>query len=89
MFLDPSGGRITQIMRLPIDTSGDRVVVGKPAVFATGAFGYSAPVGGFDVTPDGRRLLVPLRGPAPPPAATQPAVLQLIVNADLSAGVRP
>jgi Tol biopolymer transport system component len=87
-FVDTSGAiGEQQIMRLPVDTSGARVVVGNPAVFATGPFGWSTPVGGFDVTPDGKRLLVTLRRSSPQPGATQPAVLQLIVHADLSGGV--
>jgi serine/threonine-protein kinase len=89
LFLDAWGAASPRIMRLPVDTSGDRVVVGDPGVFATGPFGASTPVGGFDVTPDGRRLLVLLSRPAPNPEATQPAVLQLMVHADLSGGVRP
>lgn len=84
LFLDPSETGSPQIMRLPVGTSGDRVVVGNPAVLATGPFGASTPVGGFDVTPDGSRLLVLLRSPAPEPGATQPSVLRLIVHADLS-----
>jgi hypothetical protein len=71
-----------------VDTSGDRVVVGTPTVLASGRFGSSTPVGGFDITPDGRRLLVMIGPPPPPPGADQPAALQLIVHADLSGGGR-
>ena len=89
LFIDQSDGPPSRIMQLPVETDGDRVIVGTAGVFATGPFGSSTPVGGFDVTHDGRRLLVVL-GPAPsPPSATQPAVLQLIVHADLSGGARP
>ncbi len=87
LFLDRSG-ETTRIMRLPIDTSGDRVVVGNPKVMASGRLGGTTPVGGFDVTPDGRRLLVTLPPPPPPPGDAQPAALQLIVHADLSGGAR-
>jgi Tol biopolymer transport system component len=89
LYIDQSAGPPARIMRLPVETADDRVIVGTATLFATGPFGSTTPVGGFDVTPDGRRLLVVL-GPAPsPPKATQPAALQLIVHADLSGGARP
>jgi serine/threonine-protein kinase len=88
LFIDHTDGTATQIVRLPVDTSGDRVVVGTPTVLASGRFGSSTPVGGFDITPDGRRLLVMIGPPPPPPGADQPAALQLIVHADLSGGGR-
>jgi hypothetical protein len=75
-------------MRLPIDTSRDRVVVGTPAAVAAGRFASSTPVGGFDVTPDGRRLLV-LLASTPLPADDASPALRLIVHADLSGGARP
>jgi len=87
LFMDRSGGA-TRIMRLPIDTSGDRVAVGNSSVMASGRFGGTTPVGGFDVTPDGSRLLAILGPPPPPSDAAQPAALQLIVHADLSGSAR-
>jgi hypothetical protein len=45
--------------------------------------------GGFDVTPDGKRLLVMLYNPSLQAVAAQPSVLQLLVHADLSGEVRP
>ncbi len=87
LFMDRSGGA-TRIMRLPVDTSGDRVAVGNSSQVASGRFAGTTPVGGFDVTPDGSRLLVILGGPPPPSDAAQPAALQLIVHADLSGGAR-
>jgi hypothetical protein len=76
-------------MRLPIDTSRDRVVVGTPTAVAAGRFASSTPVGGFDVTPDGRRLLVLLATTPPPADDASPPALRLIVHADLSGGARP
>jgi hypothetical protein len=58
------------------------------SVVASGRFAGTTPVGGFDVTPDGSRLLVILGAPPPPSDAAQPAALQLIVHADLSGGAR-
>jgi serine/threonine-protein kinase len=86
-FFDYSDGS-TRIMRLPVDASGDRVTVGNPSVVASGRFGLTTPVGGFDVTPDGSRLLVTLGAPPPPSDAAKPAALQIIVHADLSGGAR-
>ena len=87
LFMDHSGGA-ARIMRLPANTSGDRVAVGNSTVMASGRFGGTTPVGGFDVTPDGTRLLAILSPPPPPSDAPQPAALQLIVHADLSGGAR-
>jgi hypothetical protein len=90
LLLELPGASSNSIMRLSVETSGDRVVVGAPAVFATGRFIASTPVGGFDVTPDGRRLLATRVTPSSqPPDAAQIAVLRLVVHADLSGGVRP
>jgi Tol biopolymer transport system component len=88
LFVDASErSNERQIVRLPVDTSGERVVVGNPTVVAIGQFNTSTPVGGFDVTPDGGRLLVTRRSPQA--NATEAAMLQLIIHADLSGGVRP
>jgi Tol biopolymer transport system component len=87
LFFDHSGGA-TRIVRLPVNASGDRVTVGNSSVVASGRFALTTPVGGFDITPDGSRLLVILGAPPPPSDAAKPAALQLIVHADLSGGAR-
>jgi Tol biopolymer transport system component len=91
LFIDigDSAAAAQRIMRLPIDTSRDRVVVGTPTAVAAGRFASSTPVGGFDVTPDGRRLLVLLATTPPPADDASPPALRLIVHADLSGGARP
>jgi eukaryotic-like serine/threonine-protein kinase len=65
---------------------GDPIRVGQPEVFAEGDFGNSTPVTGYDVSKDGRRLLVTLPMPKDAEArsgdsATSPLQLQLILNA--------
>lgn len=65
---------------------GNPIRVGQPEVFAEGDFASSTPVTGYDISRDGRRLLMTLPMPADAEArsggsATSPLQLQLLLNA--------
>jgi serine/threonine protein kinase len=78
---------LRDIVRVPIDVTGDRVISGTPSVFASGAFSWSTPVAGFDVTKDGKRILTNVTVAPTPGAPGSPSVgrtLQLIFHANLA-----
>lgn len=80
---------LREIVRVPIDVTGDRVIPGAPSVFASGAFNWSGPIGGFNVTKDGTRILASLTASPAPGAPVAPSVgttLRLILHANLAGG---
>jgi len=79
------------IVRVAIDTGGPRIGVGTPAVVAAGAFNWSTPVAGFDVTRDGARILATVTAPRAPGAPSGPptgTTLRLTMNPNLSGARR-
>ena len=64
---------IVEIVRIPIDSSDDRLRIGSPVTFATGAFNKSVPVSNFDVSTDVSRVLTTVD--APPASGATPAPL--------------
>ncbi len=86
----PDGGAVfyvvpprRQIVRTAIDTSGGHLSVGRTDLFARGDFGFSTPVGGFNVSPDGSRVLASMFiRPSPDAVPSVPilSTLQIIVH---------
>jgi serine/threonine-protein kinase len=70
--LTETGGAIREIVRVSIETAGDRLRIGPPVTFAKGEFNRSTPVSNFDITADGSRILTTVDA-APVGGATSPA----------------
>jgi Tol biopolymer transport system component len=85
---NPAAPAASQITRVSIDTSGDRVTIGSVDVFATPAFTSSTPVSGFDISPDNQRVLVTMTAPRPAGGAAVSPALQLTLHANLARAAR-
>ena len=85
--LSETGGSIQEIVRVSIDTTGDRLQVGPPATFAKGEFNRSTPVANFDITANGSRILTTIDATAAegatPPASVR-RTLQLMYPPSLA-----
>ena len=85
--LSDAQATLRDIVRVPIEVTGDRVIPGTPSVFASGAFSWSTPVAGFDVTKDGKRILANMSAPPAAGATGSPSAattLRLIHHANLA-----
>jgi serine/threonine-protein kinase len=79
--LASDGATLHEIVRIAVDTRGERPRVGPTVIFAAGAFNRSTPVSSFDVTLDGLRILTTMDAPPAAGTASAPSIgrtIQLI-----------
>jgi Tol biopolymer transport system component len=71
----------TELIRATVEVSGDRVRLGPEQVIATSPITWGTPVGGFDVSRDGRVVVTIYAPPAAAATPPPPPSLTVIVNA--------
>jgi dipeptidyl aminopeptidase/acylaminoacyl peptidase len=71
----------TELIRAAIEVDGDRVRLGREQVIATGPITWGSPVGGFDVSRDGRIAVTIVVSPPAPATPPPPPALTVIFKA--------
>jgi Tol biopolymer transport system component len=75
VYTEPGTGTL-RMMSVDVTTTGTTFTAQQPRLLFEGRYDSVTPVRGYDVTPDGKRFLMPQRGERPEPPITQIALVQ-------------